>query len=373
MAENTQPENSEKLDNKILVRVPCDACGAEMIYDAGKGKLFCEHCSNTKDIPTDKSLIIERNISEGLNLDDTPTGMGVATKSFTCKNCGATELVASDQPVLECSFCASKNVNPSAFEQKVIQPAGILPFIVEKKQSVSIFQEWIGSGWFRPNGLKKVKDVSKLEGIYIPFWTYDADTDSSWEAEAGFYYYVNVQYTDENGNTQTRQEQRVRWEYASGYYEHWFDDVLVVGSTGVHQTRMQQIYPFDLGKVVNYDGKFMLGWKAEVYGIDVKNGLDTAEHIMDDFIHGECARMIPGDTYRNLNVHTKKYNITFKHILLPIWIAAYQFDGKVYQVVINGETGAISGEKPWSFWKIAMAVLLVGIIIAAIVIFTQKR
>ena len=374
MTENQNPpENKpDNIDNKILIRVPCETCGAEMTYNAAKGKLLCEHCNSTKDIDIKNDLIIERSISEGINLSDYAIGMGIATKSFSCKNCGATEMVASDQPVLVCSFCASNNVNPTAFEQKVIQPAGIIPFIIDQKKAIETFKEWIGSGWFRPNGLKKVRELSKIDGVYIPFWTYDAETDSSWTAEAGYYYYVTVNYTHENGKTQTREERRIRWEYCSGYYEHFFDDVLVVGSKGISQQRMEQIYPFNLNKVVNYDGKFLLGWKAEVYGLDVKDGLTVAEKIMDKYIYQQCSGMVPGDTQRNLNINTRKHDITFKHLLLPIWIAAYQYNGKVYQVVVNGETGAISGEKPWSFWKIFFAVILLLLVAGGIYMLTRK-
>lgn len=352
----------DKLKQEILVRMPCSSCGSEMVYSAAKGLMYCESCTNTCEVPTSKDRIIERNFTEALNLDDQPTGLGIETKSFSCKNCGAVEMVPPDQPILVCSFCASNNVNPTAYDTKVIQPAGILPFVIENKKAIEIFREWIGNGWFHPNALKKVKDVSKIEGIYIPFWTYDADTDSSWTAESGYYYYETVYYEDQNGNQQTRQERRVRWVWSEGFYQHFFDDVLVVGSKGVSQNTVEDIFPFQLDKVVNYDSKFMLGWKAEVYGVDAKAGYSRAEKIMQDYIYSQCASMIPGDTFRNLDVHTKTYGITFKHILLPIWIAAYQFNGESYQVVLNGTTGKITGQKPLSFFKIAIAVILVLVI-----------
>jgi hypothetical protein len=234
------------------------------------------------------------------------------------------------------------------------------------------FKDWITVGWFTPNNLKKVRDLAKIEGVYVPFWTYDAKTESDWTAEAGYHYYVDVETTDANGNKVWTKQQRTRWEYVSGYDQHSFDDVLVIASKGVSQNRAQQVYPYRLNDTVNYEPKFMLGWKAEVTALSVEQGFKVADGIMDDFIEKDIAGQIPGDTYRNLDIRTHKHGITFKHILLPIWIAAYTFDNKLYQVIVNGQTGQISGEKPISWVKVTLAIVA-AIILVAILYFVFKK
>ncbi|MCS7074960.1 MAG: zinc ribbon domain-containing protein, partial [Bacteroidia bacterium] len=308
-------------------------------------------------IPVGRDRVIEHSFTENLPLEDAKIGMGIEKKAFHCQSCGASTLVDPQTITFCCEFCGSEQVNEEATEQRIISPFGLLPFSVPKEKALEIYREWIGNGWFRPGDLGKLAELDKIQGVYIPFWTYDADTYSSWWAEAGYYYYETEYYTDEHGNQQTRQVQRIRWVPVDGYYEHWFDDVTVIASKGITQNRIQEVYPFDLDKIVNYDPKFLAGWKSELYAIDVKDGFQIAEKIMDDYIYQECAKQIPGDTYRNLTVQTEKQNITFKHILLPIWIAAYRYEGKVYQVVINGRSGKISGSKPWSIFKIALAVI----------------
>ncbi|MCS6903911.1 MAG: hypothetical protein RML72_04290 [Bacteroidia bacterium] len=356
----------EKEQLKQIVSIPCKGCGAQLTFSAAKEKLACQYCGYEQIIPNSNDRVVEKSFTEAISFAGQDTGLGLESKTFHCKTCGAKTIVNIQEVVLRCSFCGSENVNQEAFDTKIIKPFGVLPFSIEKNKALEIFKVWLGSGWFQPNDLKKLAHLSKVEGVYIPFWTYDAHTDSFWTAEAGYYYYVTVQYTDSEGNVQERQEQRIRWEPVSGFYQHWFDDVLVIASQGITQQRIQQIYPFDLSKVVNYKPEYLLGWKAEVYTYDVKAGFRMAEKIMDDFIYQECASMVPGDTYRNLQINTHKYDITFKHLLLPVWIAAYQYNGKVYQVVINGQTGTISGEKPLSFWKIFFTILLllaVGILL----------
>ena len=65
---------------------------------------------------------------------------------------------------------------------------------------------------------------------------------------------------------------------------------------------------------------------------------------------------MPGDTHRDLQVQTDYSGQTFKHILTPIWLVAYNYRGKSFQVVVNGYTAAIAGQYPKSWIKITLAV-----------------
>lgn len=367
-----ESELPEPESTKNLVSVPCNGCGAQMKYNAGIGMMLCDHCGNKQELPAARDQIIENSFSDALRMEGTARGLDVETRSFDCQNCGAVTMVNNNEPVVLCDFCGSKNINEAAFDTNIIKPAGLLPFSLDEKKAKETFQEWLGKGWFHPSKLSDVAKLSKLAGMYVPFWTYDAHTDSHWNADAGYYYYVTEYYTDANGERQSRQVRKVRWVPANGFYQHWFDDVLVIGSKGVSQSRIQNIYPFPLENVVNYDSRYILGWKAEVYGVDLEQGYQTADDIMDQHIRSACARMVPGDTYRNLRVNTHKYDITFKHILLPVWIAAYIYNDKSFQVVVNGVTGKISGEKPLSVWKIALAILVFALLVAGVYLLTRK-
>ncbi|MBX3102544.1 MAG: hypothetical protein KF690_08555 [Bacteroidetes bacterium] len=367
MEEQAIPQQLERVLSKS-----CPQCGAQMAYDAKHLKMNCDNCGHKEDPPQSADLVVERDFTEALNLNDAPTGLNVQTKEFHCNNCGANTMVPPDTVAFSCPFCASNNVNEEAHQHRIITPSGILPFAVEKKVANLKFKEWIGKGWWYPGKLGKLARLDKMEGVYLPFWTYDADTDSSWTADAGYYYYETVSFTDSSGNRQTRQEQRVRWVPASGYYQHWFDDVTVVGSQGVPQRRVERVYPYDLKKVVNYDTQYILGWKSEVYQKDVKEGFGMAEGIMNGYIRTEIIKQIPGDTHRNLHINTHKHDITFKHLLLPMYIAAYQYNNKSFQVLVNGQTGKISGQKPLSWMKITLAVLTVVAVAVGIYFLTRK-
>ncbi len=358
--------------NSPYLSIRCPNCGSPSVrYNADKQKLLCDHCGHTKDLPRDSDQIKERRLSEGFKLPDMPTGLGVETKMFHCNSCGSNRAVDLDQVRIECPFCGSENVNEEAQDTQVIQPAGLVPFSIPKSQAVEAFKGWIGKGWFRPNKLAEMAKMDVLHGVYLPFWTYDARSQSTWQADAGFYYYVTESYTDANGNAQTRQVQKTRWERASGFYETFFDDVLVVASHGLKQQDVQRVFPYDLQAITNYDSRYILGWECEVYQMDIKNGFIVAEKIMDNYIRREVIKRIPGDTHRNLRISTQKDGLTFKHILLPMWLATYIYNDKSYQFLINGQTGKVDGEKPLSWIKVTLAILAGAAAIAAIVLLME--
>ena len=307
-------------------------------------------------------------MSETFSLSNRPTGLDVETKMFHCNNCGSNTAVDPDVVSFTCPFCSSTNVNESAFDRRMIRPAGVLPFKITKDKARDLFNTWIGKGkLFRPGKLSRLAQMDGITSVYLPFWTYDAQTASHWRADAGYHYYVTENYTDSEGNTQTKRVQKTRWVPVDGYYEQFFDDILVTASHGLTQREVNKISPFGLNEVVNYDSRFILGHGSEVYQKDIQEGYKVADDIMDAEIRSQVTRRIPGDTHRNVRVNTRKSKVTFKHLLLPVWLAAYQFKGKTYRFIVNGETGKISGKKPTAWGKVIAAILIGAGIIGGLI------
>jgi hypothetical protein len=207
-----------------------------------------------------------------------------------------------------------------------------------------------------------------MGGVYIPFWTFDAWVRSDWGAEAGYYYYETEIYTDENGNEATRQVQRTRWEPASGFRQDFFDDTLVCASKGLPQELVAKFQSFDTQQLTAYEPRFLAGWRAESYAIDLMPAWGSAQQNMSEVQQGRCAGDVPGDTHRGLMVQNRFSYVTFKHVLLPIWIAAYRYGGKPYQFLVNGQTGEVVGKAPLSWVKIVLFVLTIAAIITALVL-----
>jgi hypothetical protein len=357
-------------------RFPCPQCGAELDFDAKDGTLLCAYCGYQATVPVTEQAIVEYDLKSALrDMMAAPqeTGYGEGKRSLKCESCGAVNTVDSHIVSTECAFCGSNQVVPLAEVAQVIKPESLLPFQVDQRQAVAHFREWLGRGFFRPNPVKKIaRDAeAKLQGVYLPFWTFDAHTSSWWRAEAGYYYYVTETYTatDADGKQvqRTRQVQKTRWEPASGHVQLHFDDVLVPATDSVESGMIQRIYPFDTGALVPYEPGFLSGWAAEAYTVGLEKGWGSGQQIMDQKVREACTREVPGDTHRNLQVKTAYSHMTYKHVLFPAWIASYHYGQKVYRFLVNGQTGEVQGQAPVSWIKMALVILLVLAIIALVV------
>lgn len=356
----------EHLQVEKVIHSPCPSCGGKLLFSAEYQQLSCNYCGYKEDINRENDQVEEQSLHQAVLSAKMFTPEDVGEKVVDCMNCGAKYMLQVSDVDLECPFCGSTKVNLEAYDHNLIQPLGILPFQIPKKEALNKFQDWIKKGWFYPSKLKQLGSLEKIHGVYIPFWTFDAETQSTWRGEAGHYYYETQRvYID--GRWQSKQVQKVRWTRRNGQLSHFFDDVLVVASKGLGNPKFKRILTYRLDEVINFDPRLILGWEAEIYSIEVDSGYDLADRIMDNRIRGMCISRLGGDTYRNLHVDTNKADQTFKLIILPVWICAYQYNNKTYQFVINGQSGRIDGEKPYSWIKIAFAVLLAIAVIAGVV------
>lgn len=350
------------LDNDIAIveqslALPCPSCGNELKYSADKQELSCNYCGYSEQIAKDDTKVRERDLAEALEQMKSYVPEASGNKVFKCKNCDAQFMIELDNVKVNCGFCGSTKVNLEAFEHRFIQPVGIIPFYISKIEAQAKFKEWIGRSFFNPSKLKHLAALEDLHGVYIPFWTFDAETKSSWSGEAGRYH-TTTRMVNVKGRPQRQKVQEVIWNRKSGSLEHFFDDILVVGSQGLRQNEIERILPFRMEEVVSYDPRFLMGWETEIYRLEVDEAFLKAEHIMDFKIRNMCSAQLGGDTQRNLHVSSEKWGETFKHIILPIWIATYMYNNKIYHFMINGQTGRVYGKKPLSWVKIALLILM---------------
>jgi hypothetical protein len=234
-----------------------------------------------------------------------------------------------------------------------------VPFQVDLAGAKDLYHTWLGRGFFRPSNLKKIGRLEHIKGVYTPFWTYDCSTHSDWTAESGYYYNETETYTAYEGGkrvTRTRQVRKTRWVPSSGSLDGFYKDELIVASRGLDYHLVFKIYPFHLNQLIPYKPEFLSGWLAEEYAIDVRHGWNIAKENVMAKERARCAQDVPGDTHRFLRVNTSINNITYKHILLPIWVASYQYKGKTYHFLVNAQTGEVQGYAPVSWVKVAMII-----------------
>jgi ribosomal protein S27AE len=345
---------------------PCPQCGADIRFAPRQGKLICDHCGYEEPIDQgDRSAAISELDFKSALTDQLPQAEIVETRVTTCPNCAAQITFDGDTHATECPFCATPVVVDTGVH-RLIKPRAVLPFQLDERTAHKAMNDWLGRLWFAPSGLQDyARKGRRMNGIYVPYWTYDADTRSSYSGERGTIYYV-TQTVMQDGKQVQKQVQKIRWSPASGRVKRWFDDVLVLASRALPKKYTDALEPWDLSALEPYAPEYLAGFQAEGYTVTLEDGYDQARAHMDAVIRRDVAFDIGGDRQRIHRVSTKVSDVTFKHILLPVWLAAYKYRGKTYRFVVNGQTGRVQGERPWSAWKIAAAVVLGAIVAAGI-------
>ena len=291
-----------------------------------------------------------------------------------CGGCGAELEIEDRVEATTCPFCATPVV-PSPQTHRQIRPQAVLPFALTEKEARDSMTKWLGSLWFAPNGLQQyARKGRQLIGIYTPFWTYDADSYSRYTGMRGDAYYETQTVTvmvDGRPQRQQQQVRKIRWSRVGGNVARQFDDVLVIGSTSLPREHTEALAPWQLDRLQPYDPDYMSGFQAEAYTVPLEQGHAWARQIMEAQIAMDVRRDIGGDEQRIERIQTDWSAETFKHILLPVWTAAYKYNGKSYRFVVNGQTGAVKGERPYSIWKIAFAVLCALIVMGLFAYFSE--
>ncbi len=347
-------------------KFPCGTCGADVVWNPGAAALKCPYCGSETALPTVSDQVVERPLEEALQAPRS-LGWGAERKSVKCTKCGATTTFDPGVSASRCAFCATPAVVEAPTMSDHVRPAGLLPFAVDRNAASKSFRSWVSGLWFRPNDLRTKSSVTAMQGVYVPFWTFDALSHNRWTAEAGHYYTVQVEAI-ENGKRVMRPERRTRWEPASGFLEKAFDDVPVPASKGLPPGLARGVEPFPTGGLVPYDPQYLSGFLAEEYAVDLPDAVAVAKERMTQEIFAACAGQVPGDTQRNLRVSTAWSGLSCKNALLPLWISAYEYGGKPFRFLVNGVTGKVDGNAPFSVAKIALAVAAV---IALLILFSK--
>ncbi len=359
-------------------KFPCKNCGARLDFDPSQRALKCPYCGYVEQIAPSADAVQEHDYQQALSKVGVGTGTITGRSSeVRCPGCGAMVLLEDNVETAACPFCATHLENvPRTAAATMICPESLLPFKVAQRDAVKAFNQWIASRWFAPNNLKKMANLGQLSGVYMPFWTYDSMTYSQYTGMRGDDYWETEYYTDSEGRSQTRQVRRTRWTYVSGEVDHFFDDVLVCASTSLPRPSVDALEPWDLQGLTGFKSEYLAGFKTERYVVSLGDGFQTAQGIMDAGIRSLIRVNIGGDHQQITSVHTQHVGVTYKHILLPLWLAVYRYQSKTFRILVNARTGEVSGDRPYSWIKITLAVLaglIVAVIIAIVVAHSHQR
>ncbi len=346
---------------------PCSNCGGPLAFAPGTTHLKCPYCGTENDIPVDAeddSYLREQDFLKALEEENTRQEDGTTADSadaVKCTYCGAITTITERRTSDLCPYCGHPLAMQNMFKFKLNVQA-LLPFAITSEKALQIYRDWLGSLWFAPGDFKRRATRGEaMKGIYMPYFTYDAATRTWYTGQRGDVFYVMqmVQVRQANGRVamQPRQVPQVRWTRASGNVGVSFDDILVPASKSVPMDIQDSLQPWDMEKLAPFRQEFLSGFVTETYQTPLKAGFDEAKRRMEPGIDARILQDIGGDQQRIDSKKTEYSKVTFKHILLPVWMSAYAYGGKTFRFTVNAQTGEVSGERPYSAWKIALAVI----------------
>lgn len=366
-------------------KFPCGSCGADLLFHIGDQSLQCPYCGHVQSIQLEPDTVLQEQDFHAmlekirlwrtqahdrrLRTDDAAAGAESEHRELRCDSCGGNVEFYGTLTSTHCPYCASPVQLEKAHKctENRIPADGILPFQIDREQAGTNLQKWVSSRWFAPGEFTRNGVNGKFNGVYLAYFTFDSMTFTAYSGQRGEHYYVTVG-TGKNRRT----ERRTRWYPASGQFQRFFDDVLVLANKGLRRDFMLALEPWPLQKVVPFNQQMMAGLMARTYDMDLDECFRDGKSRIDSAIQAEVRQRIGGDTQIVASVKSRYDAITYKHVMLPVWLMAYRFREKSYQVFINAATGEVQGERPWSGWKIAFAVLLAAAVIGGIVLLAQQ-
>lgn len=359
-SEETAPETA-------ATSFKCPSCGGVLVFDPQGQNLKCEYCKHEINLSDSRQHPTAYGFDNDSELE--PQVWGERSHAVKCKSCGAQTVFEAFVVSDRCPFCGNSNIQEEVITTGIM-PESIIPFKISAEAAIGLYKKWLRGKWLAPSKLRKGINSQKVQltGMYVPCWSFDADTSSYYTATAGEYYYVTVYTTQvRNGKTErvAHQERRTRWYPVSGYYAEDFRNYIVDSSVHIDDNMYSRIQPYNLEALTPYKSEYLSGFKAERYSVDLKTGWETAKERLSELISRGIIAQINADEVKDLHFKTAYGSKKYKHILLPLWFSSFKYKEKIYGYMINGQTGRVDGKSPLSPWKVTALVIgiaaLVGI------------
>lgn len=356
---------SDSLNSDIISVTPvqhrCKSCGGQIRYNGQKQKLICRSCGSESDLDLSNIPIIETPYDGS----DIPVpAWGEKKVSARCSQCGGNVdfdyLMAADL----CPYCQSSMI---LYEPKDKQtPDAVIPFHVEEDRAGELIRKWINSKWFAPNKLKKFVRLNDPKGLFVPYWTFDANAYTDYTAEVGKDYTVQVPRTvtrDGKQVTEMVTETRTRWFTVSGDYSMSFDNMPVYASKRIPESFFSGV-KFDSNNVIPFLSELLSSRIAEKCSTSLHEGYEGAKqkfaNALESEISSSLLRRATIDHVRSVHINPTYSNVKYKRIIAPLWTMEYDYLGKKFNATINAQTGVVTGKYPISPVKVTLVV--VGVI-----------
>ncbi len=341
-----------------LLKYQCTACGGPLHFDVNKQLIICDYCDSEytkeyfKEEEEGQSEKIDWNI-EGTVKDHEVIG---EQSGFICSSCGA-EIVSDGNTVAtECMYCG----NPVVITNNVsgmVKPDMVLPFKIDKVEAEKLLKQFYNKKFLLPSTFKDQNRISKIVGMYIPFWlftgkgegdiVFDARNVKKWTSGEYRYTETKIYHANRAGDLQ-------------------FEKVPVDASKKMLDNYMDGLEPYDYNDLKSYSSTYMAGYFADKFDVSVDECSERAKiRIVNSTIDTMKETVTGYSTVSVKNSNIKMSNDEISYVLLPVWMLNTKYKDKMYQFAINGQTGKVSGELPID--KLKKNLLFAGIALATFI------
>ena len=345
---------ADKVANKSVesvVTYKCPNCGAPVAFDPTTQNLSCEHCGSHFSVAQAQldSAALPKLSTSGTSLDGAIT--------YHCESCGAHLVTTATTVATTCPYC-DNNVVLDPMVSGVLKPDGIIPFAFDKSRLAGALQQFYADKPLLPNGFFDENRVEKAQGVYVPFWLYDATVDGPMRYEA------TRTSTSIQGNYQVTETRYYSLEREGSVS---FQNVPADGSSRMDNDLMDSIEAFDVRGMKPFDSAYLSGYVADRYDEDVQACYPRAARRMlsstrSAFDSTTTGYEMPTVSYDGLKV----YDASAAYVLFPVWLFNSEYNGKKYRYAVNGQTGKVVGELPISgsksFWAFFIPFLIVMLV-----------
>ncbi|MBI9047508.1 MAG: hypothetical protein JEZ06_23695 [Anaerolineaceae bacterium] len=344
----------QKTEEETPKTFSCPQCGASTQYDIAAGGVNCEYCGFLKAMPRKKTKQKSDRFEFTLEtLEEIEKGWGISRSDVTCESCGAHYTMAAGAITATCPFCASNQVYIRQASSETLRPRFLVPFKVKLDFIRQKTIAWLGKGWFHPDELSGNAVVKRFVGLYLPFWLFSSEIHSNWEAQVG--YERQKRYYDSHSKS-WKTKTVIDWRWEDGRVVTDIHDHCVNGSSSLSESIIEQLHPFDLKDLVDYAPDYLAGWHTHVYDVNLPEAWEMGKVSMREQARKDCYSDISTRHVRNFRMTSDFSDETWRYVLFPVYLATYRFEDKKYQIMANGQTGKIVGQKPVAWWKVWLAI-----------------
>jgi DNA-directed RNA polymerase subunit RPC12/RpoP len=343
-----------------VVEYKCPNCGGGLKFDSKSQNMSCPYCGTEFDVEAVKEYAFEAKKAQTDSIEwetyDKNSGSGDwkegeqdGLKLYVCQSCGG-ELECDDtQSATFCPYCG----NPVIMSDRVssgFRPDIVIPFKITKDDAKDSFFKFCKKKFLIPNDYVKTVKIDKITGMYVPYWLYDAGTETHaiLKAEKVRKYTTTNYYV-----TETRHYRLTRTGIAD------YQDLPVDGLTKIENEFTEAIEPFDMKSAVNFDRAYLSGDFADKYDVSAEDGKPIANNRMKNTNDQMIKDSVQG--YSSVSIESSQINISdgkIKYAVFPVFLMNTMYKGKKYTFAVNGQTGKFAGNLPSSKLKATIMSIL---------------